>query len=38
MDDKQLGNVIDLFWHGLIRVRRHDLDVEVVPSYLFKAT
>jgi len=38
MDDKQLGNVIDLFWHGLTRVRRHDLDVEVVPPYLFKAT
>jgi len=38
MDDKQLGNVIDLFWHGLTKVRRHDLDIEIVPPYLFKAS
>ena len=38
MNDKELDNVIDLFWHGLKRVGRNDAHLDALPSYLFTTT
>ena len=38
MNDKELDNVIDLFWHGLKRVGRNDAHLAALPSYLFTTT
>ena len=28
-------NVIELFWQGLVRVKKNDVNVGVIPDYLF---